>query len=200
MNGEKENTKVQKQVYDVSYSAKDIFLHCLYTASITSILVLLGITLGFIVGIHSSKTGTVILDSLINIIGSILAITIILGSVLQGLVKDFFIYYGFKARRKDNKIYLNYGLLKKRQYTLAVDKINAVQVVSATFSRLLKRQYVKVICIGVGDEENENSMLLLSETKENMYQKLAVLLPEFVLEEPNIIKREKSLCFLSFRE
>lgn len=181
--------------YDVQYSAKDIILHCCYTASVTSVLFLLGIVIGFVVMLRMARTGVMLLDSIVNVVGGLVAALIVVISVIQSLVKDFFVYYGFKARRIDNKIYLQHGLLKKRQYTLAVDKINAVKVVSTTFSRMLKRQYVKLICIGVGDEENENSMLLLSETKEDMYRKLSVLLPEFVLEEAEITKREKqSVC------
>ena len=193
---EKDGKKGEEQEeYDISYTAKDIILHCFYTASITSVIILAGTLLGCIVGIRSLRTGAFVVDSLMNVIGSVAAIIIILGSVLQGLVKDFFIYYGFRAARKENKIYLHHGLLKKRQYTLAVDKINAVQVVSVTLSRIWKRQYVKVICIGVGDEKNESSILLLSESKEDMHRKLSVLLPEFILEEPEIIRREKASVF-----
>lgn len=195
MNEKKADIDSETEEYDVSYTAGDIVAHCFYTAGIISILIFAGTVLALIGGIHSLRIGDLIVDGLINVLGSLIAIITILGSVLQGLVKDFFVYYGFRARRKENKIYLYHGLLKKRQYTLAVDKINAVQVVSTTLSRVLKRQYVKVICVGVGDEENENSMLLLSETKEEMKRKLSVLLPEFVLEEPDIIRREKNSVF-----
>ncbi len=197
MKEEKEKVEAESglEACDVHYTVKDIVLHCFYTASVASVLTFIGILLGFVVGIHSFRTGAIVVDHLINLTGSVAVVAVIFISVLQRLVKDFFVYYGFQATRKENKIYLNYGLLKKRQYTLAVDKINAVQVISTTFSRLLKRQYVKVICIGVGDEKNENSMLLLSETKEDMYRKLSVLLPEFVLEETEIVRREKISVF-----
>lgn len=192
MNEKNEKADEAKEEYDILYTVKDIILHCFYTASIASVLILTGTLIGCIVGIRSLRTGAFVVDSLVNVIGSVAAIIIILSSTLQGLVKDFFIYYGFRVARRENKIYLYHGLLKKRQYTLAVDKINAVQVISTTLSRLWKRQYVKVICIGVGDEKNEDSMLLLSASREDMYRKLSVLLPEFVLEEPKIRRREKA--------
>ncbi len=192
MNEQNEKTDETQEEYDIFYTVKDIILHCFYTASLASVIILAGTLIGCIVGIRSLRTGAFVVDSLVNVIGSVAAIIIILGSALQGLVKDFFIYYGFRVARRENKIYLHHGLLKKRQYTFAVDKINAVQVVSVTLSRLWRRQYVKVICIGVGDEENESSMLLLSESKEDMYRKLSVLLPEFILEEPEIIRRERA--------
>lgn len=188
--------ETEEEDWDVSYSPKEIIMHCMYTASIFSILFLLAIIVGFIMGIRSMQTGKVIMDTLVNIIGSIVAIVFVVTSVLQGLVKDFFVYYGFRARRKANRIYLSHGLFKKRQYVLSVDKINAVKLVSPTISRLLGRQYVQLICIGVGDEENENSMLLLSETRENMRKRLEILLPEFVSEEP-VVKRRKKKSIIS---
>ena len=175
MNEQNEKTDEVQEEYDIFYTVKDIIFHCFYTASIASVIILAGTLLGCIVGIRSFRTGAFVVDGLVNVIGSVAAIIVILGSALQGLVQDFFIYYGFRAARRENKIYLQHGLFKKRQYTLAVDKINAVQVISPTFSRLWKRQYVKIICIGVGDEKNEDAMLLLSESREDMYRKLFFL-------------------------
>lgn len=190
--------EVEDKDWDVCYSIKEIIMHCIYTVSVFNMLFLIVVIIGFVIGIRSMQNGKVIMDTLVNIIGSLLAVAFAVMSVLQGIVKDFFVYYGFKVKRKENKIYLSHGFLKKRQYVLSVDKINAVKLVSPTISRLFGRQYVQLICIGVGDEENENSMLLLSETKENARKKLSLLLPEFVLEEPPIKRREKRSILLQF--
>jgi len=178
--------------YDVEYKAKDIIMHCIYTASPVAVLICVAFIVGCAIALNSVSTGAAIVDGLINVLGSILAVLIIFGSIFQSLVRDFFVYYGFKARRHDNKIYLTHGLFKKRQYTIAVDKINAVIMDAPIVSRMLGRQLVRVICVGVGDEENENSMLLLSEKAEDMERKLSVLLPEFVIQRPNIISRDKA--------
>lgn len=199
MNGKKEetieHTEEKKVEYDITYSPMDIIKHCCYTASIFSVLMLIAMIIGIIVGIHSFRTGTVIIDSLVNIFGSILAIIFVAVSVIQSLIKDFFVYYDFGAKRIGDKIYLHHGLLKTREYAISVDKINAIQVVSPTVSRILGRQFVKVVCVGVGDEDNENSMILLSETKEGMKEKLRNLLPEFEMEEEELIRREKNTLF-----
>ncbi len=191
MQAEYEEIPEENVEYDVTYSAKDIILHCVYTASPVAVIIILAFLIGCAVALRFVDTGTIVLDSIVNVIGSVLAVAFVIWSVFQSLVRDFFVYYGFKARRQENKIYLSHGLFKKRQYTLAVDKINAVSMIAPTVSRICGRQYVKVYCVGVGDEENENSMLLLSEKKEGMQKKLSLLLPEFVIEEPKIIKREK---------
>ncbi|MCM1179120.1 MAG: PH domain-containing protein [Clostridium sp.] len=181
--------------YDVNYSARDIVWHCIYTVNVFSVLILLGIVIGAVAGIRLLRTGQILLDGIVHAIGGLLVVAAVLFSVVQSLVRDFFVYYGFRAKRKGNKIYLTYGLLKKRKYVLAVDKINAVEVISPLVSRILKRQYVKLVCVGVGDEENENSMLLLSGTKEEMHKNLSVLLPEFTLEEGGVIRRNRLSIF-----
>lgn len=192
MNEDVEELVVDAEEYDVEYKAKDIVMHCVYTASPVAVLFCIAFIVGCAIALNSVNTGAAIVDGLINVLGSVFAILIIVWSVFQSLVRDFFVYYGFKARRHENKIYLTHGFFKKRQYTIAVDKINAVKLESPLVSRVLGRQFVKVICVGVGDEENENSMLLLSEKTSDMEKKLSVLLPEFVMEQPEIIPREKS--------
>lgn len=192
MNEDVEELVVDAEEYDVEYKAKDIVMHCVYTASPVAVLFCIAFIVGCAIALNSVNTGAAIVDGLINVLGSVFAILIIVWSVFQSLVRDFFVYYGFKARRHENKIYLTHGFFKKRQYTIAVDKINAVKLESPLVSRVLGRQFVKVICVGVGDEENENSMLLLSEKTSDMKKKLSVLLPEFVMEQPEMIPREKS--------
>lgn len=192
MDEEQEEVQPNVMDYDVEYKAKDIILHCVYTASPIAVLFCLAFIIGCAVALNSVNTGTVVLDGIINILGSLLAVILIVGSVFQSLVRDFFVYYGFKARRHENKIYLTHGFFKKRQYTIAVDKINALKMEAPIVSRILGRQFVKVICVGVGDENNENSMILLSEKTEDMKRKLSVLLPEFVVQQPEIIRRNRN--------
>lgn len=191
MNEECEEVLDEKVEYDVEYKVKDIVMHCIYTANPISVIFIFAFLIGCVIALNSVNTGAAVLDGIVNVLGSVIAIVFVVGSVFQALVRDFFVYYNFKARRKENKIYMSHGFFKKRQYTIAVDKINAVEMVSPIFSRILGRQYVKVVCIGVGDEENENAMLLLSEKKDSMKEKLSLLLPEFVITEPNVINREK---------
>ncbi len=192
MNEDQEDVVAVDVEYDVEYKAKDIIMHCVYTASPMAVLFCIAFIVGCAIALNSVNTGAAIMDGLINVLGSVLAILIIVWSVFQSLIRDFFVYYGFKARRHENKIYLTHGFFKKRQYTIAVDKINAVKMEAPLVSRILGRQFVKVICIGVGDEENENSMLLLSEKTENMERKLSILLPEFVIQQPEVIRRDKN--------
>ena len=192
MNEASDETVDESVEYDVEYKPRDIVMHCVYTASPIAVIFCIAFIVGCALALNLVDTGTVILDGIVNVLGSVFALVIGLWSVFKSLIKDFFVYYGFKARRQENKIYLSHGLFKKRQYTIAVNKINAVKLESPVVSRILGRQFVKVICIGVGDEENENSMLLLSEKKKDIEKKLSILLPEFVMEEPMLIPREKT--------
>ncbi|MDO5154632.1 MAG: PH domain-containing protein [Eubacteriales bacterium] len=192
--GEKEATaqNAEEMNYDIVYSPKQIIMHCVYTASVSAVLIILTAIIVVIVALRLVRTGTLLLDGIANAIGGLTTAAIILYSVAQSLIKDFFVYYNFRVKRVGDKIHLEHGLLKKRKYILAVDKINAVRLVSPLVSRVCKRQFVELICVGVGDENKENSMLLLAETEQDMREKLAVLLPEFHLEQGEIHKRSKA--------
>lgn len=193
MNGEAARETAEELAeddYDVAYTLKDVVLHCLYTVSLFHAGLLLVFLIGAVVGIHSLRVGDIVIDGIVNVIGGLVTLAIILLTAIRGLIRDFVAYYNFRAKRNGDKIYMAYGLLKKRNYVLSVDKINAIKVISPVVSRLFGRQYVEVICVGVGDEENEKSILLLTETKKAMKEKLALLLPEFTLEEKKMTRRK----------
>ncbi len=191
MNESYEAIVEDREEYDVEYSDGDIVKHCIYTTEPSALIILLGFIGAAVYFLGTLDTGVAIINTMAEALGGVLAAVIVLWSVIQSLVKDFFVYYEFKARRQDDKIYLSHGLFKKRQYTISVDKINAVSVVAPLFARITGREYVKVYCVGVGDEENENSMLVLCEKRDKMLEHLSVLLPEYILEQPEMISREK---------
>lgn len=197
---QEETGEIEQQTmdYDVEYTMKDIILHCVYTANPVSVLFCIGFLASCFVSLQMFRSGASLVDGMVQILGGVFAVFVVAVSAIQSLIKDFFVYYGFKAKRQEDKIYLAHGLLKKRHYTLAVDKINAVKIVSPVTSRILGRQYVQVICVGVGDEKNENSMLLLSERKEEMERKLSLLLPEYVVEQPVLQSRHKKSLWMEW--
>lgn len=182
--------------FDVCYTPGQVAMHCIYSVSISTvvfIIILLGSVTGYF--ILTGGVGEFSLSKIISVLGGALAFLWMIASSFYGLLKDFFRYYDFRAKRVDNRIILSYGLIKRRQYVMPVDKINTVKVRARLISRIFGRQDVEVICIGVGDEDEENSLLLLSEKKEEISKILARLLPEYIIEEPELIMRKPcSLC------
>lgn len=195
MKGETEEAVLEEadeiMEYDVEYTMQDILKHCLFTANPISVIFCLGVIGGLIFSMRIANFDEEFMSSIVEILGGLFAVFIVVLTVFQSLVQDFFVYYGFKAKRQGEKIYLSHGLLKKRQYTIAVDKINGIKMVAPVVSRIFGRQYVQVVCVGVGDEKNENSKILLAEKTEDIEEKLALLLPEFDIRQPKLMKRHK---------
>jgi len=52
--------------YDVEYKAKDIIMHCIYTASPVAVLICVAFIVGCAIALNSVSTGAAIVDGLIN--------------------------------------------------------------------------------------------------------------------------------------
>ena len=117
-------------------------------------------------------------------------------SFLMVLLKRFFTYYDLTAGRKGGKIFLQYGLLKKREYTIPVETVNALKIQQTMIGRIFRRYHASIECIGVGDENNETAQLTLSLPYEEMLERVANLLPEYeinTLEKSRPVPK-KALC------
>ena len=82
--------------------------------------------------------------------------------------------------RREDKLYISYGLLKKVRYTIPVDKINALKITQSIQGRLTGRWMAEIINVGMGDDqEDRKSFLLLYDKKDRNTQRIRELLPEF---------------------
>jgi uncharacterized membrane protein YdbT with pleckstrin-like domain len=197
--GQVDNTNLmdsEDEDFDVVYSTKEIILHCFYTANIFSVLFLIGGFVGFFVLMRYGDNNYTINDFLGDAVGGLVAISIAGVSAVYSLVKGFFSYYGFKAKRNGGRIHLSYGLFRKNIHTIPVDKINGIKLVQPFFSRFFGRYQVELINVGTGDEKNESANILLSCTKKEVKQYMAVLVPEFedFIDKP--IEKQSKKCFL----
>ncbi|MDD7719150.1 MAG: PH domain-containing protein [Eubacteriaceae bacterium] len=199
LDGESKNQRKQfegaVESFDVAYAPGHIAMHCLYSMSLTVAAILIITLAGGTVWLGYVIEDGLTVKTLAPLLGGIITVLWFIGTCLYSLVRDFFRYYGFRAKRVEDRILLSYGLLRKRQYVLPVDKINSVKVKARLISRLCRRQSVEVICIGVGDEKSENSLLMLSERKDDILGRLALLLPEYIIEEPEIEMRRPCSLF-----
>lgn len=176
--------------FDIQYTPEQVAMHCIYSVSLSIVSFTVIVAAGLIFGLtHFAHEGFTVAN-VASALGGIISAIWIAATCLYSLVKDFFRYYGFRAKRVENRIIMSYGLIKKHQYVLPVDKINTIKVKARLISRLCGRQSVEVICIGVGDEKNENSLLLLSEKNDVISKRLALLLPEFSIDEPEMERRK----------
>lgn len=165
---------------------EDMVRHGVYSLNFVSIMTLL-ICIGSACGIIADAVSqTTEEGAILNILSSILILAVFAITSLWNLISGFIKYYGFSAQRKEDTLYIQYGLIKKVQYTIPVNTINAVRFIQ-TFHARWKRMYrIEVINVGMGDDDEEQSLLVLYNKKEKVEAELQRLLPEYAdsVEEP----------------
>lgn len=96
------------------------------------------------------------------------------------LIRTAIKYWDFQIERKEEKLVLQYGLTKKLNYSIPVDKIQAVVLKQSLLARVFKRYMVEVVNVGLNDDEKEaKSFLLPYCKKKHLEEQMQLLLPEF---------------------
>ena len=158
---------------------EDIIVHGVFSLSLVSVMILVGVIAGVINTISDLSLES-IQGNVTETILTILVAVWVLGGLAWKVVKGFVQYVDFTVERREDKIYMNYGLLKKVAYSVPVDKINGVQLIQTGIARLGKRYTVEVINVGMGDDDNESqSFFLPYAKKEQIEARIQMLLPEF---------------------
>ena len=166
--------------YDVRADLGDILQHGLFSVNLFSILVLVGGITGAVAAVTRLVSQPDFMQTLLSAAAAILVVAALVFSALWDTVKDFVRYYDFRAKRVGSRIYIRYGLLKKVEYMIPVDKIQALVIRQSFVARLSRRYMAEIVNVGMGDEKEEkDSFLLLYMKKDKMEQCLSALLPEF---------------------
>lgn len=179
ISGQASDREVSDEDYDIRADMGDIISHGLFSINIFSVILLLGgiaATVGAVIQVIQNPG---FVRSLLGAAAGILVAASIVLSAAWDTVKDFIRYYDFRAKRRGDRLYIRYGLLKKMEYTVPVDKIQALQISQTLVARLSGRYMAEIINVGMGDEAQEkNSFLLLYCTEEKLKERLNLLLPE----------------------
>lgn len=113
-----------------------MLVHGFYQASFISV----GIVLLCLVGAGVTAADSLSQGNLGKSIAEMLlgaaVVLLIFVSAVWDLIKGFIQYYDFKVLRREDKLYISYGLLKKVRYTIPVDKINALKITQSIQGRL----------------------------------------------------------------
>lgn len=166
--------------WDIKAELPELLTHGLYFINILSLLLALscgfGIVLSVIKTIQNGFANEGILGTMIGFI----TIFLVLAGSIWDIVKGFVKYLDFKIARREDKIYISYGIMKRVRYTIPVNKISALQFHQTIFARLTNRYMVKIINIGMGDNKEEAESFFLPYHKlPLLQQQLEKLLPEF---------------------
>lgn len=158
----------------------DIFMHGLFSINLTSLVVLVICIFGAVTSISEAIQNGFLGSGPVGFLVTFILILGIFFSALWDILKGFIQYYDFRAKRTGDRIFIQYGLLKKASYTIPADKIQALKINQTLLARLSGHYMAEIINVGMGDEESEkNSFLVLYCRKDQLKQKLRELLPEF---------------------
>ncbi|MFR3391756.1 MAG: PH domain-containing protein [[Clostridium] scindens] len=94
-----------------------------------------------------------------GILASILVMATVFMSALWDIIKGFVKYYDFKVKRIEDRLYIRYGFLKKVNYTIPVDKINALKLTQSLLGRMSHRYMAEIVNVGMGDDEAGEAVL-----------------------------------------
>lgn len=183
--------------FDVETSDGDIICHGLCSITISKILLgIAGVVLTVWMLLDEMKDSK--RNDWVAILPVIIFCVVMVVSVVWGRIKEVLTYFNYRAKRHQGKIYLQYGLLKKVNYTIPVDKINVITIRQTFIARLVNRYTVNVVNIGMGDEEQEKSGFLLPYlSEEKMCEALQVLLPEFQAEDFKEHEKQPKSCIFN---
>lgn len=167
--------------YDNIASTKETFLHGIYSLNLFAIIIFI---FSLIVGVETLEK--LILNdnnwkNIISILISFVTILIFFISALSNIMNGFIKFYNFKSTRINDKLYLEYGLLKKVNYTIPIDKINAIHIRQSLLARIFQMYCIELVNVGMSDDEGKNSAFLTLYCKKSQVKKqLSQLLPEFL--------------------
>lgn len=159
-------------------SFDDIIFHCIYTLKIVEIVATVVAGAFFILTEAEIDEG----ESVGGVMGVITMVIAVVALVVSFL-KSFFAYYKIEAARIQNELNVSYGFFDKKTFRIPINRIVAIKIKEPLIGRLFKKAYAEIVCVGMGDEEKELSLISLCTSKKLLATKLHTLLPEFIPEE-----------------
>jgi len=182
----------EDEFYDLRYSSDEVCKHAVFNMNLAPIFFLFFVVLGLLIFKNAVDSSISLKSILLDSVGSGLAFILMIVSTIYMFAKEILKFHGFSALRMDDKIHIKYGLLTTSKKIIPIEKINSVVIKQKILSRLFRRYQVEIVNVGMGDEKNESSLILLSDTKENIQEKLQLILPEYKdILIPNLEKQNK---------
>ena len=139
--GEKITEEEEKGQERWDYEAEfgDILAHGFLTINIFSVLVAVGTLVGVVGMVSMAIEKISIGESIFGMLLSFLVAAMMCIAAIRDILKGFIRYYGFKIARRGAKLYIRYGLFKKVNYTIPVEKINGFILHQSLTARIVGR-------------------------------------------------------------
>ncbi|MCI7303551.1 MAG: PH domain-containing protein [Clostridiales Family XIII bacterium] len=164
-----------------------------------------GVAISLISRIFLSKNvdgQELMLNYFLSISAPLLIAALIIALYLLGVAINVILttikYYGFRITNRENSIFIEYGLLNKKTYTLIKEKISGVSYNQSILMRIFKRGTLEVFAVGYGSNEEDSqevAILYPIIKKDRLEFFLKRFLPELELEKSPIGTEAKAFPY-----
>lgn len=163
----------------ISFRFKDVLIHCILSFSILGLISTIAL---ICVAIWSFNQDNQALHRMI--IPTILSIGVATIPTIYKSITAFLLYYDFTLQKDGDKILISYGLFTRRQFTLPLDKTNALVIKQPLQARLFNMAYGEIINIGMGDAASSQAPLFCLLVRPSVLQDvIRQIAPEFAFDE-----------------
>lgn len=184
------DSEVAEEEYDIVYTGKEMILNGLLSMSVKQLVLAVGFLVSFVITLRvllenvSQGDFQGVLDGLVVLLAEFLGAYSLIWAILKKILLDF----RFRAKRKNEEIYVTCGLWKKKSYMVPVNKINAVKIEYPVFARIFGRGFLRVLNVGGEGEEVDGMKLLLLGKYDELKERMEILLPEYQMPD---VRRKK---------
>ncbi|MBN7774184.1 PH domain-containing protein [Clostridium aminobutyricum] len=163
----------------ISFRFKDVILHCILSFSIAGFISTIALICAVIWSFNNDNP-----EISRMIIPTLLSIGVATIPLIYKSITAFFLYYDFTLKKSGDKVLVSYGLFTRRQFTLPLDKTNALVIKQPLQARFFNLAYGEIINIGLGDAANHQAPLFCLLVKPEVLQHVIhQIAPEFVLDK-----------------
>ncbi len=177
------NSKINSEPI-ITFSFKEVIRHCILSFSFLGGIYAIGVVFAAIWAFCTSDK-----EMHQVVMPAILSLLIAVVPFLYKSLTAFLLYNNFVLEKKGDKIVVSYGLFTRKQFTLPLDKTNALVIKQPFQARFFNLCYGEIINVGMGDAaENQSPIFCLLVKPDVLQSIISQIAPQFILEE----KEEKS--------
>ncbi|QHI71380.1 PH domain-containing protein [Aminipila terrae] len=162
----------------ISFGFKDVMRHCVLSFSFLGGIYATAIVIVAIGAFYTSneKMHHVIMPAIFSLLIAVVPF-------IYKSVTAFLLYHNFVLEKNGDKLIVSYGLFTRKQFTLPLDKTNALIIKQPFQARFFNLCYGEIINVGMGDAgENQSPIFCLLVKYETLQSVIRQIAPQFVME------------------
>jgi len=170
--GKETITEIEEIESNIKYTPKDVFRHMILSTNIVALLILISVSV-FIISM------TFVMGNASGMAFAIIPTIIIIVPTIWTYIKSYLGYYNFKYTREGNNIKLSYGALTTYKYNIPLEKINSIIIHQTLQARVLGYYLIEVVNAGIGENEEEKTIISLYVKEKEKNKIIEEILPEY---------------------